>query len=226
MGSRLRLSLAVIAGCLSSAAVAAVDPAPMSSSDATRFQAYLRSPDYQSLALQAVGRISPEVMPRCPALVSSPGQITLTKAVTFKDGPTPVTGEWVNRIPVKGCGNDTTLNIRFLFDDQGALRTQVLLPGETQGDLKLQNDALMFALLSAGTIVPDCKLLQVINTAFESYGLKNPSTSDPGAGARYRPWWETWTVAGCGRKFAVPMDFIPDDAGVQIIQQRNDVREN
>ena len=226
MGNRLSLSLAVIVGCLSSAAVAAVDPAPMSSSDATRFQAYLRSTDYQSLALQAVGRMSPEVLPRCPALVSSPGQITLAKAVTFKAGPVPVSGEWVSRNPVKGCGNDTDLNIRFLFDDQGALRTQILLPGETQGNPKLQKDALMFALLGAGAKAPDCKLLQVINTAFESYGLKNPSTPDPGAGARFRPWWETWTVAGCGRKFAVPLDFIPYDAGVHIIQQRDDIREN
>lgn len=228
MGRHFGFSLAVILGCLSMETIATAEPAPtaMSETDVAKFRSFLQSADYQSRMLKAVDRMSPDVLPRCPALVSSPGQVTLHKVVTFKDGAAPVSGEWVSRNAVKGCGNDTTLNIRFFFDDQGTLKSQNLLPGETIGNPKLQWDAMMYALMGAGSKVPDCKNSHVINTRFEAFGLKNPATSDPGDAARFRPWWETWIVAGCGRKFSVPLDFVPYEAGAHIIQPHDDIREN
>jgi hypothetical protein len=57
-----------------------------------------------------------------------------------------------------------------------------------------------------------------VTTKFEAYGLENPPTPDPGSAARDRPWWESWTASGCGRKFLVPLDFIPRDGVVKIVQ--------
>ena len=64
----------------------------------------------------------------------------------------------------------------------------------------------------------DCTGFVVKNTRCESYGLVKPPTVDPGADARFRPWWETWTMIGDGHTVDGPLDFVPDDKGTQIIQ--------
>jgi hypothetical protein len=42
--------------------------------------------------------------------------------------------------------------------------------------------------------------------------------TDPGPDQRLRPWWETWSMIGCGKTIDVPIDFLPEEKGTQIIQ--------
>jgi len=98
-------------------------------------------------------------------------------------------------------------------------------PGTTHADLVLQHDALHYAYLAAAAQGKDCNHFDVKNTRFEGYGLKKPSTPDPGAGSRFRPWWETWTIIGCGHLYDVPMNFIPDQTGTTIAVPLGDTIE-
>jgi hypothetical protein len=108
----------------------------------------------------------------------------------------------------------------FLFS-AGAdekINTVIGVPGATHANLTLQRDALRYASIGAGVAAKDCKTFVVKNTRFESYGLQTPAMTDPGPGQRLRPWWETWSMIGCGKTIDVPIDFVPDEKGTQIIQ--------
>jgi hypothetical protein len=98
-------------------------------------------------------------------------------------------------------------------------------PGDTHADLVLQRDALTYAIVGAQSRAKQCSHFDVADTRFQAYGLNNPKTADPGPSARFRPWWETWTLVGCGRKFDVPLSFAPDSTGTQVIQSVGDVTE-
>jgi hypothetical protein len=142
------------------------------------------------------------------------------KACSFAISGYPNAGVWKQTFPISGCGNDTILNIYFLAKADEKIDSITALPGTTAADLNLQNDAVMYARIGANIAVKDCELSKFIikNTKFEGFGLSNPPTPDPGPGDRLRPWWETWTMTGCGRTVDVPMDFVPRDKGTQIIQ--------
>ena len=98
------------------------------------------------------------------------------------------------------------------------------MPGGTIADPILQRDAINYARLGATVASKDCKQLELVDTHFEAFGLREPKTADPGPNARFRPWWETWTLVGCGRKFDVPINFIPDERGTTIAQALGDVK--
>ncbi len=76
-----------------------------------------------------------------------------------------------------------------------------------------------------GLRAKDCKQFVITNTRFEGFGLRDPATPDPGEGAQFRPWWETWTLTGCGHSFDVPMNFTPDATGTQIVQKAETITE-
>jgi hypothetical protein len=62
-------------------------------------------------------------------------------------------------------------------------------------------------------------LVQPVRACGHLVRFKRRREADPGPDKRLRPWWETWTLVGCGRTIDVPMDFIPrDTGGAQIIQ--------
>ena len=119
----------------------------------------------------------------------------------------PNTSAWKEAIPVTGCGADAVLNIYFQAAKGGKVKTIVGFPGTTHADLVLQGDAQTYAILGAGLVDKDCKSFIVKDTRFEAFGLADPPKSDPGPDDAMRPWWETWTVAGCDRTFEVQLDF-------------------
>lgn len=127
-------------------------------------------------------------------------------------------GLWRQSFPVSGCGNDTSLNFFFSAGADEKINTVVAIPGETIADLTLQRDGLIYANFGALLVAKDCKTFEVKNTRFEGFGIPNPPIADPGPDQHLRPWWETWTMTGCGRTIDVPLDFVPGEKGTQIIQ--------
>jgi hypothetical protein len=178
----------------------------------TRMRAYTASAPYLELVRSALARIPATVFPRCPQLVLAPSLMMFIKPIAFAEGAGPTAGMWKQSFPVSGCGNDTTLNIYFTAEG-GQTRSVVGLPGTTQAELVLQRDALSTVSISAKLRIKDCNSLELTNTRFEEFGLKNPPTPDPGQGARFRPWWETWTVKGCNQAADIRMNFVPDATG-------------
>lgn len=184
--------------------------------DGEKFSKYLFSAAHQNLVRDALARIPATVFPRCPGLVSKGSTSTLLAPITFNDNGVPNSGSWKQRFPVEGCGNDTALNVYF-FATPEKVNSVVGLAGTTQGSLLLQKDSLTYAHMSVSLKAKDCKTFEVTNTRFEGFGSRPFDKPDPGPNAKFRLWWETWTLAGCGRTFDVPMTFTPDEKGTTII---------
>ena len=218
-------TMAVVALLALCATIGGPFGAQAQSVDRELFQAYLNSKFRAALIARLTSRLPEEVFRSCPSLVSANAKVTVVKSVAFAPDGIPNRGAWWERLPVAGCGNDTVLNFYFFAGADGKINTTTGLPGTTHADFGLQRDALKFAYLGAGTLAKDCRRFVVKNTRFSAYGGRDRRTPDPGAGDPYRPWWEIWTVAACGRTFDVPIEFLPDRTGTQIVQTTNDVIE-
>jgi hypothetical protein len=193
--------------------------------DRALFQKYLASEFHNLLINKALAALPSEVFKKCPALQSPETNISPVQPITFGADGTPNAGAWWEHFPVTGCGNDTIINLNFSIGTDGKIKTTIALPGSTHANLILQHDAIFYANLGPGLRAKDCKQFLITNTRFEGFGLKNPATPDPGVEAKFRPWWETWTVVGCGRTFDVPMNFSPDETGTQITQKVETITE-
>jgi hypothetical protein len=159
----------------------------------TQFQAFTASDFYRGLVGRAIGQIPPTIFQRCPTLVSNGSRVAVL--------------------------NDTMLNFYFFAMPEKKIDTVVGVPGTTHADLSLQRDAVKFADIGARVALNStCTEFNVRNTRFEAYGTAKPPTPDPGPDTKLRPWWETWTMIGCGKIVDVPMDFVPDATGTRIIQ--------
>jgi len=184
-----------------------------------QMQAFTKSQFYGGLINSILSRFPATVFQRCPTLVSNGSQVTLLSPVTFGADGYPNAGSWKQTFPVSGCGNDTVLNLYFSATADEKINTAVGVPGSTHADLTLQRDGVMYANTGAALLGKNCKAYDVKNTRFEGYGLPKPATPDPGPESHFRPWWETWTLVGCGATIDVPIDFVPQEkGGTQIIQ--------
>lgn len=186
--------------------------------DLGQLHTFTRSQPYQTILAKALAAVPDAVLKRCPTLVSHGSKVILIKPVTLGEGGIPNGGAWKQSFPVSGCGNDTLLNFYFSATSDQKINTIVGAPGTTLADVTLQQDAGLYANAAASGAEKGCKTFTVKNTKFEAFGLAKPATPDPGTEARFRPWWETWTVVGCNRIIDVPIDFVPHDGGTQVIQ--------
>jgi len=193
--------------------------------DPNRFQQFLASDFHKGLVMRAISLIPKDVFRTCPTLKSSGPAVAVTRPVTFGQDGRMTSGAWWERLPVSGCNNDTILNIFFAVSSDSKINTTTGHPGTTHADLVLQHDALQYAYQAAATQGKACNHFDVMNTRFEGYGLKKPPTPDPGVGSRFRPWWETWTIIGCGHLYDMPMNFIPDQTGTTIAVPLGDTIE-
>lgn len=216
MNYAARFAIVSIAGLLTSVSQPGVIRAQ--ADGAGQLQAFTKTAFYGQLLNRALATIPESVFKRCPTFVSAGSQVTILKPISFGSEGFPVSGSWVQRFPVSGCGNDTVWTFFFSAGADKKITTVIGVPGATHANLTLQRDAFKYASIGAGLAAKDCKTFVVKNTKFESYGLQTPATPDPGPGQRLRPWWETWTMVGCGKTIDVPIDFVPDEKGAQIIQ--------
>lgn len=172
----------------------------------------------KSLTSRALATIPQSVFQRCPALASSASRVIVLKPVSFAASGFPNAGAWKQELPIRGCGDDLTLNIYYAATPDEKVQTFVGAPGATRADVTLQRDALTYAMAGLRFKAPGCSSYNIKNTKFEGFGYPSPPVPDPGPDARFRPWWETWTMVGCGRTFDVPIDFHPNSGGTQVIQ--------
>jgi hypothetical protein len=95
------------------------------------------------------------------------------------------------------------------------MRRIALLPGTTIADARLQQDALIYAVMGMQNLMPslDCKDIQYTNTSFVAFGEANPQVPP---GRENRSWTEEWTMRACGVTGIVTMHFLPDATGTTI----------
>lgn len=212
-----------------------VTPSAAQPVDQQQISRFLGSPSYKSVLNRALAQIRPDIFVRCANLRSTGARVFFYKPITFAADGAPNAGAWKQLIPVAGCGNDTVLNIIFVVHPDEKINFLILLPGTTHADPTLQRDALVEVMpgptMYAATHgkKEDCKQFDITNTRFGGYGntLVNPAISDPGPNDHYRPWWETWTLSGCGRAYDVSVAFTPtkDRPGTNITVPGNRVVE-
>jgi hypothetical protein len=190
-----------------------------------KFQQFLATDFHKGLLNNALGQMPPAVFQRCPSLVSKGSQVSVMRPVTFAADGFPNAGLWKETFPISGCGNDTVLNFYFVAGSDEKVNTVIGIPGTIIASPVLQGDARKNAYMALAIKVRDCKNFDVKNSRFEAYGLKYPVTQDPGPGSKSRPWWETWTMAACGKTFDVPIGFMPDATGTQIMLSPNAIAE-
>ena len=166
--------------------------------DPNGLQQFLASDFHKGLVMRAISLIPKDVFQTCPTLKSSGPAVAVTRPVTFGQDGRMTSGAWWERLPVSGCNNDTILNIFFAVSSDSKINTTTGHPGTTHADLVLQHDALHYAYLAAAAQGKDCNHFDVKNTRFEGYGLKKPSTPDPGAGSRFRRGGRRGQLSGAG----------------------------
>lgn len=201
--------------------------------DRMLFQKYLASGAHKDLVKSALDALPPEVFHRCEAFKPSEPDLVEQKPISFSKDGLPTAGAWRESLPVKGCGNDTILNFNFVVADDGTIKVLADLPGATHADRILQHDAVPYATTGASVHAKGCPQFIITNTHFDAFIVKPASTDAPAQKAKpelprtpqSRPWRETWTVAGCGRKFDVPINFVPDATGTLITQKSEEIVE-
>jgi hypothetical protein len=136
----------------------------------------------------ALQKVPPVVFQKCSGLVSDKTTLQVLKPMSFNADGGPKSGAWIVRIPVSGCGNDTTLNIHFSAQAGKNINYTVMLPGDTRADIPLQRDALMYASVGARRLTKDCEDIEIIDTKFDGFGLSKSPDPDAGAQDSKRPW--------------------------------------
>lgn len=197
---------------------------PAQSANEDAFKKYIASAEHGREVSAAIDSLPAEVYARCPALVAPGSRVFISQPIVMGAKGEPTAGAWWQRFPVKGCGHDTILNLYFAVGKDGKVATNMALPGTTRADIVLQHAALYYAGLEPERRSKGCKTLMITDTKFEGFGSHDHPTPKPAEG-KFQPWWETWTMKGCGHTYSVPMDFAPDATGMQITQRPDAVRE-
>ncbi len=213
-----RLLLAAALGAWGGAARAEPQILPPDAAGGPAMLAYARTEPYRALLTQALARVPASVVPRCPKLNLDDGAIILFQPLQVAPDKTVVGGAWRHSRLARGCGADTVVNLFFFATSERRVMTVVGVPGTSRADLAQQRIARTFVLLALDPVAGGCQQFETVNTGFEAFGTKAPEVKDPGPGAEYRPWWETWTMLGCGKRYSVPLDFTPNRLGTQIVQ--------
>jgi len=199
-------------------AAAVLSPAANAQRAANRqLQAFTHTTFYAGLINRGLAVLPPAVFHKCPTLRSVGSQVTELSPVIFAQDGYPTSGEWKQRFPVTGCGNDTILNFYFTATPQEKVYTVMGIPGETRADLRLQHDARQYAMVGATLLARSCRQFDIINSALN--GVEMPVQNDPTAQHLIAPpWSETWTLQGCGRRFTVDLHFAPSATGTLVVQ--------
>ena len=174
-------------------------------------RAFMGSSYYAGLIHTALGALPPDEFRQCPRLVSHGSKVTILRPIAFNPHGFPGSGFWRQSFPVSGCGNDTIVNFYFLADPAQTISVLIGIPGSTIASPLLQGAGRKFTTIAAQRAAPACRSFTVIDTRFEGFG-------PPAAGGTpaSRPWRESWTLAGCGRRYTVPIEFAPNAGGIQV----------
>jgi hypothetical protein len=210
----MRIVLAILFLGLFSSAKA--DPIPMS----PELRTFLMRPEQQQAVTGTMGQQWRIIFESCPTPKLQGVNVLIITPPSFDSSGTPVSGEWRMIGHLEGCGETRILNVEYQFTPDGQLKRFVMLPGTSIADIRLQHDALMYAVMAMAKLTPkDCKDIKYIDTKFIGYDDSGSTT-----GSDKRPWKEEWTLRACGVAGIVAMHFAPDATGSNIHSGLNETR--
>ena len=179
--------------------------------EGSALRAFMGSSYFAGLIHSALAALPPDEFRQCPSLVSDGSQVTILRPVVFNPDGFPGSGLWRESFPVSGCGNDTTVNFYFFAQAGQKISVLIGIPGSTIASPLLQGAGKKFTTIAVQRAAPACRSFTVINTRFEGF-----QKAASGSAAASRPWRESWTLAGCGRRYTVPIEFAPNKGGAQV----------
>ena len=195
---------------------AKADPIPMS----PELKAFLMRPEQQQAVIGAMGQQWHTIFENCASPKLQGMNVLIVTPPTLDSSGTPVSGEWRMVGRLEGCGETRVLSVEYLFAPDGQMKRLALLPGTTVANLRLQRDALIYAVTGMMKLSPkDCKDIKDIDTKFIGFEDTGPTN-----GAGGRPWKEEWTMRACGVTGVVTMHFAPDVTGTTIHAGLNETR--
>jgi hypothetical protein len=182
--------------------------APPQSTDANELTAmaaaFLARPERLSAAQAVLRDQAAKLSLGCADLRFVPGELLVMAAPfpQFDASGALRRGLVRQRFVGEGCPGRSPLFNAWTFADgsSGPVRTVAGYLGSTRADLSLMRDATPIVLGIAARLVPACRQLQIMDTRL-------PQPVPAGSTA---PWAEEWLVAGCGRRVALTVRFVPD----------------
>ncbi len=176
----------------------------------------LTRPDHITALQRAARAVDPSGAPACPtANYTTTGDIGVLAPLKTDDKGQVVSGAIKEGMRETGCGTDRTLNALTMFEADGSLHTQALLPGSTIADPQLQQDSVPYAAGAMGPMPAGCAQGSVVNTRFVGLDGKAPGTR-PAPGSQPAAWSEVWTLQACAKRTDVTLHFTPDQTGTEI----------
>jgi hypothetical protein len=143
----------------------------------------------------------------CPSLTLPTDRISVLIAPQFDAASRPRHGLWKESWSGQRCGMSVTFNVLTAVRDDGSVQHIALLPGATQADMVLQQDAMQQVSAGVGLALPNCSSGWIVtDTAFIAM------EGVPTAGVQ-SPWKERWTAAACGKTVILILHFVPDATG-------------
>ena len=189
-----------------STARAAIDPA---------FETALKDPQEQAMIVDTAKRSNVVIEDPCKdPFVKIGDQIRIRTTPQFDQGGKLISGSWVQEVFYAGCGVARILHVLVTVEAGSRPATVALLPGTTHADPILQKDVFMSPDLQRRIDRwrdPKCAKAYVDDTAF----IDQESTT--AAGAKGPRWREAWTIAACGRKQVILVQFTPDATGTTFV---------
>lgn len=175
---------------------------------------YWATQEYKAQLSKAFGETPASIINRCSTLKMSPVAVYFLDHFGVNDGGGLKSGAWKESYGFSGCGNDSILNFIFQISAQQTINLITALPGESRSSSVLQQDTLpnVITAVHVQNKTP-CDNIEIINTTVATINNKKLQRLDPETVVASKPWYEVWTVAACGRKLLVPVQFIPDATG-------------
>lgn len=178
--------------------------------------AVLTRPDHLAALQRASRAVDPPGSQACPtASYVTTGEIGMLMPLKTDDKGQITAGMIKESVRQTGCGPERVLNALTIFEPNGSMQTQPLLPGSTITDPQLQQDSVPYAAGAMGAMPAGCEEGGVVNTRFVGLDGKAPGTL-PVAGSAPAPWTEVWSLHACAKHAEVTLHFKPDETGTEI----------
>ena len=178
-------------------------------------QQLVLSAPYQRNIARLFSSLPIDVFQRCSSLVSQGSTVTVLKPASFAGDGYPISGAWKQSFPVRGCGNDTSINFFFFAQADEKITSLIAAPGDTHADPTLQRDAMRYVMLAARLAAPECTAPHLRTTHFDGrLSAQGSSTISPETSSGWR---ETWSASACGKLIPVPLTFITDATGTRVV---------
>ncbi len=150
----------------------------------------LSRPDHIAALQRAAHAVDPPGATACPAAsYVTTGEVGVLVPLKTDDKGQLAGGMIKEGVRETGCGSDRLLNALTMFQPDGSMQTEPLLPGTTITDPQLQQDSVPYAAGALGQMPAGCDQGSVINTRFLGLDGKPPGTR-PAPGSQPGPWTE------------------------------------